>query len=265
MKKILITGAAGYLGGSIYEKFKDNYDIFPLTRSVCDLTVQHQVNNFFQEKYFDIVVHCAVQGGNRLNPESYSVMDSNLIMYYNLLNNKNKFNKFIHIGSGAEFNSDLTPYGLSKKVISESMSEKFNFFDLKIFAVFDENENDRRFIKTALLNYINKKPIIIHQNKKMDFFFLPDFLIILENYFTSDSLPKNLNCVYEKKNTLLEIAALINNLGTHKVPIEIENNIEIDDYIGNYNPIIYDFDLFGLEKGIIDVYYKFLKKIKNTK
>lgn len=263
MKKILITGAAGYLGSSIYDKFKKDYDVFPLTRSICDLTNHQQVFNFLQEKYFDIVIHCAVQGGNRLKPEDNSVMDTNLIMYYNILNNKNRFDKFIHIGSGAEFNSNLSPYGLSKKVISKSMSEKLNFFDLKIFAVFDENENDRRFIKTALVNYINKKPIVIHDNKKMDFFYLADFLTILEKYFDNNTLPKNLNCVYEKKISLLEIATFINNLDSYKVPIQIENNFGVQDYIGNFNPIVSNFDLYGLENGISNVYCKILKKNKN--
>ena len=259
MKKILVTGAAVYLGNSIYEKYKNDYNITQLTRSVCDLTDYNQVKNFFHANNFDIVVHCAVQGGNRLISENFSIMDKNLMMYYNLLDNRNKFDRFIHIGSGAEFSSELTPYGLSKKVISKSMEEKENFFDLKIFAVFDENELDRRFIKSALLNYINKEPIVINTNKKMDFIYLPDFLNIVGNFFKNDLLPKNLNCVYENKQTLLEIAEFINKLSHYNVPIQIQNYTTIEDYIGEYNPIISNFNILGLEQGIKNVYFQILK------
>ena len=41
---------------------------------------------------------------------------------------------------------------------------------VRIYSVFDENELDQRFIKSSIQNYINRKDIVIHQNKKMDLF-----------------------------------------------------------------------------------------------
>ena len=45
-------------------------------------------------------------------------------------------------------------------MIRQSILEKENFYNLRIFAVFDENEWDTRFIKTNIRHYINKKPIL---------------------------------------------------------------------------------------------------------
>lgn len=252
MKKILVTGANGYIGKAIINKFHHTHEVNTITRRDVDLTDPIQVDDYFKYYRFDVVIHCAVQGGNRLMSENYSVMDNNLIMYYNLLRNKNNFNKFIHIGSGAEFSQQLTPYGLSKKVISKSMSDIENFYNLRVFAVFDENELDRRFIKSSIINYIEKKPMLIHNDKKMDFFYMSDFLKILERYINDNNLPKNIDCVYRDKHKLSDIANIINSLDSHVVNININENKIIDDYVGEFFDIGLDF--YGLENGITNMF-----------
>ena len=117
--KILITGANGYIGKSLTNALKDEHEITPLTRQTVDLTNSDQVKEYFQNKYFDVVIHCAIEGGYRLEKDGPEVIDSNLKMYYNLLDNKDHFNKLFHFGSGAE--KQDTFYGLSKKVINESI------------------------------------------------------------------------------------------------------------------------------------------------
>ena len=139
------------------------------------------MNEFFQNKYFDVVLHCAVMGGSRLKEDGWNIMDVNLCMYYNLLQCSPHYKKLISFGSGAELYTQNTPYGLSKYVIRQSILEKENFYNLRIFAVFDENELNTRFIKTNIKNYINKKPITIYQDKYMDFIYMPDLIKII-NY-----------------------------------------------------------------------------------
>ncbi|NBP01898.1 MAG: NAD(P)-dependent oxidoreductase, partial [Proteobacteria bacterium] len=119
--KILITGGNGFIAKALYEKWKDVYDLTTITRQDFDLTAFEAVSSFFQDKYFDVVLHCAVQGGSRLKQDSYGDMDVNLAMYYNLLQHKPHYRKLIHFGSGAEFANPESPYGLSKKVITKSI------------------------------------------------------------------------------------------------------------------------------------------------
>ena len=171
MKKILITGGNGYIAKSLYNTLKNKYDVISITRQDFDLTDQFETSKYFSNKYFDVVIHCAVSGGSRLKQETWRDMDDNLKMYYNLLNCKNKFGKLIHFGSGAETNAPETPYGISKRIIANSISEIDNFYNIKIFALFDENELDTRFIKGNIKRYINKESMIIHQDKYMDFFY----------------------------------------------------------------------------------------------
>lgn len=251
--KILITGTNGYIGKSLYNALKDKHEVATITRDKCDLTNSKDVNFYFLDTWFDIVIHCAASGISNPKEVNWNIMDNNLKMYYNLLSNQNHFNKFIHFGSGAETYISNTPYGLSKKVINNSITTKNNFYNLRVFSVFDENELDTRFIKANIKRYINKEPIIIHQNRQIDFIYMPDLIKLVEYYINNEG-PKEINCNYNKTSTLKEIANIINNLNDYKVELKIEQENFGDDYIGNYLHLGIDF--IGLKQGIIETYNK---------
>ena len=100
---ILITGGNGYIAKSLSSKL-DN--ITSITRKDFDLTDRKATNDWFYNKYFDVVIHTAVKGGSRLIKDGADVCYQNLQMFYNLLNNKHCFNKLIHflmILSGSNF------------------------------------------------------------------------------------------------------------------------------------------------------------------
>jgi len=251
--KILITGANGYVGRSLHNALKDKHEVTTLTRKEVDLTDSRQIEYFFRNTYFDVVLHCAVKGGSRLQQDDWSVIDDNLSIYYNLLKQQSHFKKFIHFGSGAEIYSKDSPYGLSKHVIRQSILNKDNFYNLRIFGVFDENELDTRFIKANIKRYINKEPIIIHQNKYMDFIYMLDLVKIVE-YYINNNGPKELNCNYRDQYSLENIARIINSLDNHKVNIKLNQEIFGDDYKGDYIDIGMDF--MKLEQGIKETYNK---------
>lgn len=256
--KILVTGANGYIGRSIVQNLKEEYDITSITRQDVDLSDVKQVLEYFSDKYFDVVIHCAVVGGSRLKKDDWSVSDYNLLMYYNLLNCRSSYHKLIHFGSGAEFNAKFTPYGHSKSVINQSILNQPGFYNIRIFAVFDENELDTRFIKANLINYINKKPIVIHNNKSMDFFYMKDLISLVKYYIDNEDLPKQIDCTYEESRHLLSIATYINTLSNYSVDIDIQSQKIHDGYFGQYTklPIKY----IGLDKGIFQVYKKLIGK-----
>ena len=253
MKTLLITGGDGYIAKSLYNSLKNSYEITTLTRNNFDLNHFKVLDSYLKHKYFDVVIHCAVSGGSRLREDTTSDMDNNLQMYYNLLNCKDRFGKLIHFGSGAEITQPESPYGLSKRVISKSISEQENFYNIRIFAVFDENELDTRFIKGNIQRYINKEQIIIHQDKFMDFFYMKDLVSLVDYYIQNENPPKEIDCSYSESHSLFNIANMINNLDTHKVHITFNQNEMGEKYCGNSNILL---NYIGLEEGIKQVYNK---------
>ena len=175
--KILITGGNGYIAKALSFNL-DN--VTSVTRKDFDLTDREATDDWFYGRYFDIVIHTAIKGGSRLQKDNSDIFYQNIQMFYNLLNNKHCFGKLLNFGSGAELNMPTDPYGLSKNVISKIIDLTDNFYNIRIYGVFDENELDTRFIKSNIKRYINKQPIIIHQDKLMDFFYMKDLIKLVK-------------------------------------------------------------------------------------
>ena len=253
--KILITGGNGYIAKSLANKLNN---VTSITRKDFDLTDRKATNDWFYGRYFDIVIHTAIKGGSRLKKDSSDAFYQNIQMFYNLLNNKHCFGKLLSFGSGAELGMPTDPYGLSKNVISKIIDNENNFYNIRIYGVFDENELDTRFIKSNIKRYINKKPIEIHQNKLMDFFYMKDLVRLVEYFIYENNLPKNIDCTYGIDACyLLDIANIINNLSDYKVKIEI-GKCKGKKYVGDWNPL--NIEWIGLEQGIKETYKKILNE-----
>lgn len=266
--KVLVTGSNGFLGNNICKKLTE-YEITALSRKDFNLCNTQETDNFFNNNKFDVVIHCAINGGNRLEADNIECLHENIVMALNLQKNKSSFNKLIHFGSGAELDrafdifgckndiynkvpSDF--YGLSKNVIARLFDSEPNFYNLRIFNVFAENEATRRMIKSNIINYIEDKSIIIHQDKLMDFFYIDDLISIIKLYIEDKCSMKEIDCVYKDKVSLSQIASYINNLSDYKVPIVINSGSKGNDYTGCYDSYFDQINFFGLENGIKKVY-----------
>lgn len=266
--KILITGGNGFIASNLKNKLND-HEITSITRSDFDLRVPEETNLFFKDKKFDVVLHTAIIGGNRLVEDSRDCVYDNSIMAMNLIKNMKSWKRLIHFGSGAELDRTLDiigntnnifnripsdPYGLSKNIVARLFYGHSNVYNLRIFNVFAQNEADRRMIKNNIKNYIDRKPIIIHQDKLMDFFYIDDFEKLVRLYLEGECLPREIDCVYKNKTKISDIANIINNLSDYKVPIEINSDIDGKSYCGHCEDFTDTLKYIGLEESIRNVY-----------
>lgn len=257
MIKLLITGRSGYIASSLLSYLKDSYDVTAVGRLNLDLTNSSAVNRWFKNKKFDAVIHTAIAGGHRLYKDDDSIVDLNTSIYNNILDNKEKYDRLINIGSGAEIYDSDTPYGLSKHIIRKSILKTNNCYNVRAYGVFDKNERDTRFIKANLLNYINKKPMVLHQDKKMDFFYMKDFVSIIKHYIHTTTVPKEIDCSYKTSWYLSEILNKINTLSNYSVPILDESRgFHQQDYTGKYTDLNLTYD--GFEVGLQHVHQQLL-------
>jgi GDP-L-fucose synthase len=143
---------------------------------------------------------------------------------------------------------------MSKNFIAKSGILYPNFNNIRIFNVFNEDELSTRMIKANIFNYINKNPIVIYQDKWMDFFYMDDLCEVIKFVINSKSNQKLINCSYIQKYKLSDIANIINNLSDYKVDILIENKTIGLNYYGDYNLHLFDINLKGIQKGIIETY-----------
>lgn len=251
--RLLITGSNGYIGRSICQTLRShNYEIVNINRTVCDLRDSLSVKSFFaKHSFFDCVIHtAAVIVGEKIQADNVDILKDNISMFYNLYKHRDQFSKFISLGSGAELLGSNSPYGMSKKMIRNIILETDNFFNMRIYGIFDHMELNTRFIKANILRYIYKNPLIVYKNKYMDFIYMQDFINLLV-YYLSNNAPKEIDCVYRQKYKLSDIANLINKLNTYNVDIIINNHQQDQPYCGEANELI---SYMGLENGIKNTY-----------
>ncbi len=253
---ILVTGKNGFIGSHLIKKL-NGHNIEGIGRNNFNLTNREEANNFFQNKYYDVVIHTAIVGGSRLKEDDGEVFYQNLSMFHNLLANKDKFGQLISFGSGAELNNPSDPYGLSKNIINKIIKSENKLNNIRIFAVFNEKELDTRFIKSNIKRYINKESLVIHQNKLMDFFYMEDLTTLVQHIINNPNI-KEVNASYFHTYDLLSIANIINNLDTHKCGIILKSKNEGQAYTSPFQEQL-NLPLIGLKKGIVKMY----KKIKN--
>ena len=269
--KILITGGSGFIGRSLIKALKEEYDVFAPSSKELDITNSYDVKKYLQNKYFDWVIHCAIDGGKRTIKDKEDVAYNNIKMFFNLMNSKDRFGKLINFASGAEFDrtsainsntNDLKnsyptdPYGMSKNVISRIIQSCRNCYNFRVYGVFGEDEDDTRFIKSNIKKYKNTEDLEIHQQKAFDFFYIEDLITIVKYYISNPKyyLDTDMDFVYQQKHKLIDIGNIINNLSAYKVKVEASDYREAPSYIGSNLGITLDIELIGLEEGIKRVY-----------
>lgn len=230
--KVLVLGASGFLGRNITTNLrKSGYDVTPICRNDVDLSDFTEVFNLLHKYKVDNVINCTIPSGrDRINNISQEDFDEHFRIFLNFYNLSQLFQKFISIGSGAEFDrecdifnaneSDILSavpidlYGKLKNTIARISSQHPKFYNLRMFGCFDKSENDSRFFKK-----LSNGGDIIIQDKYFDFISVDDFCIVLDYCLNNDVMYKDINCVYTLKTTLTQIAAMFKEI--HKTPINI--------------------------------------------
>ncbi len=275
---ILVTGANGFIGSNIIKLLSNdiNFKFFNGNRNSIDLYSTESIERYLDKHQIDTVIHCAIEGGSRLKQDTYEMFYRNILMYENLIKFNDRYKTFINFGSGAEFDrrydiSNINEYdvfntipidfyGLSKNIISKLSLNNRGSVNLRIFGCFYHNELNTRFIKNNINNYLNRQPIVIHQDRYMDFFYIEDLSNVVE-YFLKNPVSsyKDINMSYLKKYKLSDIANIINELSSYKVDIKIENLSNGLNYTGNgslLNSLGLKFK--GIELGIVECYNRFI-------
>jgi len=212
--RIAVLGARGTVGGFLYNKLKERYDVTGITRDQLDLTNVTAVCNYFSKNPFDVVFNAAINPDSRVVAD-VSVARDNFNLFTNLYSVRKMFGRVIHFGSGAEFDQtkpisnvheeDLfnvmptDPYGMSKNVTSRTAYATENWYTIRLFGVFHPTEISRRLLPKILSN----RPVTI-TDKYFDYLYLEDLLPVAESYINDTPVHKDMNLVYAKKMLLSE-------------------------------------------------------------
>lgn len=260
MKKLLLTGGSGFIGKNILESFlAEKYEIIAPTSSELNLTDTACVDDFFEGKEFDVVLHTGTKPAHRNAKDLANLFYSNLRMFQNLERHKYRYGKFINFGSGAVYdisqnitdareenicqNIGSDDHGFCKYVVSKQISALDNFVDLNIFGIFGKYEDWQiRFISNAICKVLYDLPITLRQNRRFSYLYVDDLMPILEFFIENEVEHKSYNIVPNQKVELLEVANLVREVSGKEVEIRAAQEGFGLDYTGDNSRLRGEFE-----------------------
>lgn len=285
--KVLITGASGFIGRSLSQRFKsDSIETLALGRKELDLLRMSSVKDIMAFEHPDVVVHCAVMGNGRPGHDTQDMFDQNIRMYHNLKSQRSNFGCLINIGTGAEFDrksdirfakeSDIfisNPtdfYGHAKNIIARDITKTDNFFNLRIFGCFGPLESDDRLLKIAFNKNESKSEIYIAEDKEMDFIHVDDLAAAVKFFasnFDDHRLFNNVNVVYDQKMRLSEIVNSFIPMKDSRLKVNV-GSISTRNYTGD-GSIVNRLGIDGFSRdsliNSLEKYYNDLREIQRGK
>lgn len=279
MKKILLTGANGFIGRNLSEKLKDKYTVYASNRKELDLFETKSVCDYLERNQFDIIIHTAnVNTTHNKENSKYDSLDGNLRMFFNLVKCNDLYDKMYYFGSGAEYGMkhyipDMQeeyfgthipqdPYGFSKYIMSKSCNENSNIYDLRLFGVYGKYEEyERRFISNAICRALAGKDITIQKNVYFDYLYVNDLADIMKWFVENEPEHRHYNVCRGTKIDLYSLAVMVRRILDIDCDILVAEEGWKPEYTGDNSRLIcemreYDFTSFEQSIGELCEWYK---------
>lgn len=283
--KILITGGRGFIGKNLKEYLSKKHEVYAPMHDELELLNEAEVDKFFENNKFDVVIHSAVIGGNRKAKGIPDVLKNNLKMFFNLVKNKDSYKKMIFIGSGAEYdrtkqikkareidfgkNIPNDDYGFYKYLCSKYIELSDNIINLRVFGVFGKHEDyETRLISNIICRVIFDLPVEINQNAIFDFIYINDLVRIIEYFIENKAKHKFYNIGSEKPLDFLTIASFIKKISKKDFQIKIKNPGMDREYNCDNSRLreeLKDFKFTKIDLAIEELYSWYLENKDNIK
>lgn len=196
--RVCVLGANGFVGKNLIR----DTDWVGVTRQDLDLTDQCAVQQYFESNEYDVVIHCAVVGGSRLEKDGGDVLWKNLLIFENVA--RVFKGKLLYFSSGAALrgNPPTDPYGLSKWLIDRRIETIPDAYSLRIWGCYGPGELPTRFSAVCK----REGHVIIDRDRYFDFIDVEDVRTIVGEYVRGERIDKEYNLVYPEKLLLSQWA-----------------------------------------------------------
>ncbi len=269
---VFFTGHRGFLGRELIPELSKEVQIYTFEGNLMDV---QEVKAFVKAKAIDRVIHAAARGGRRTKQDSPKILAENFAISMNLRNlelptlyfcsgaiygRQNSIYEFSEYRTSETYPNDY--YGQSKFLIRECAITDENSLFMRFFNVFGRSEGFDRFVSFNVNQYNVGLPMRVLKNFYMDFFFVKDSIPVIMKWVFGELMPKEINMVYSKKYTLIQVCELINTFDAHSVPIDLISQELGKDYCGDGSTLEkLNSPTIGLTAGLMNIYEHLKNKL----
>ena len=263
MKKILLTGGTGFVGGRILKELEKNFKITILIRNKKLKKINKKIKYLYfdniknlsailKKKNFDTVIHCATYYKKKHSEEDIKKMiDANIHLGIILLENckKIKFTKFINFTSVWENynnikNNPINLYSALKlsfsKIIEFYKKEYKNvkFFNLYLSETFGPQDKRRKLLSVLKDNYNkNLTTTITSRNLNINIININDIVSALKLILKKDIKQGNYNIINYRYINIGNLIYKFNRIKSKKIKVKWKSAKILKEKIIRYSKL----------------------------
>ncbi len=178
-KRILMTGATGFLGSHLLARLLDEPDVSDVTiikRSFSDLGRiahlmplissfdhdLHPLEEIFQKNTFDTILHCATNYGRGPIPRA-QIIESNLLLPLHLLDLSAEHGTSLFINTGTMLDNRISAYSLSKQQFRDwfrGAAEQMTCVDMLLEHFYGPGDDQTKFVSYLIGVLLEGRPSI---------------------------------------------------------------------------------------------------------
>ena len=288
MKKILITGASGFIGKNLLNFFlKKKFFIFIIlkkTKKNINFCEEKNKNKNFKSILFtssdnlyaqlanlkiDYVIHAATYYVKRHKSSDISRIVKSNILFPTILTDllcKKKIKKFINFETVWQHYSNKKNYAYnlyasSKQAFNNILNyyknkfPKIKFYNLLISDTYGDNDKRTKLIPNILKNYNKKKITYIPRNLSMNIINVKYISGIVENIINKNTKPDTYVLKNKKNIKIFHLINYLNSKLKRKIKINWTNVKVNKESIINFKKIYFSKKI-NTKKEILDLFYE---------
>jgi len=272
MKRILITGAGGFVGRNLKESLSGRYMIFDPSHKELDLLNSEQLEEYIFKYQINVVIHAAIHVPMFHGAEQEFYND--MRMFLNLERVSDHLEKIIYFGSGAEFDKRFdirmvsedafgrtvptSEYGLAKYTMNKIARRSDNIYNLRLFGIFGKYELwDIKFLSNLCCKAVFGLPLTVRKDCWFDFLFVEDLPNIVAWFIEHTPRFHDYNICYGREYRLTELAELVQKVSGKDLPITLlseERNLDYSADISRLSREIKNLRITPMEQALVQLY-----------